>query len=47
MAVSTIKFDKDGMPKRAKYRIVALGNLEYRDWSKSKVYAPVMSLLEL
>ena len=47
MAVSTIKFDKDGLPVRAKYRIVALGNLKTTEWSKSDVYAPVMSLLEL
>ena len=47
MAVSTIKFDKDGLPKQAKYRIVALGNLDPNTWTKSDVYAPVMSLLEL
>ena len=27
MAISTIKFDSNGKPKRTKYRIVALGNL--------------------
>ena len=47
MAVSTIKFDKDGLLVRAKYQIVALGNLKTTEWSKSDVYAPVMSLLEL
>ena len=47
MAISTIKYDKDGLPKRAKYRIVALGNLDPNDWSRSKVYAPVLSLMEL
>ena len=47
MAVSTIKFDKDGLPKQAKYRIVALGNLDPNLWTKSDVYAPVMSLMEL
>ena len=47
MAISTIKFNKDGLPQRAKYRIVALGNLDPHEWTKSDVYAPVMSLLEL
>jgi len=47
MAISTIKYDEHGKPKRAKYRIVALGNLDPTDWSKSDCYAPVMSLLEL
>ena len=28
MAITTIKYDKKGLPKRAKYRIVALGNLD-------------------
>ena len=28
MAISTIKFDENGQPKRAKYRIVVLGNLD-------------------
>ena len=47
MAISTIKYDRDGLPKRAKYRIVALGNLENSAWSKGDVYAPVLSLMEL
>ena len=47
MAVSTIKFDKDGLPVHAKYRIVALGNFETTAWSKTNMYAPVMALLEL
>ena len=47
MAVSTVKYDEFGKPKRAKYRIVALGNFEKDRWSKSDCYAPVMSLLEL
>ena len=34
MAVSTIKFDENGQPKRAKYRIVALGNVDKNPWSK-------------
>ena len=47
MAVSLIKYDEFGKPKRAKYRIVALGNLESHKWTKSECYAPVMSLMEL
>ena len=46
MTISTIKY-KDGIADRAKYRIVALGNLDPHDWKKSDVYAPVLSLLEL
>lgn len=45
--VSTITFDKDGLPVCVKYQIVSLGNLETTKWSKINVYAPVMSLLEL
>ena len=47
MADSLIKYDEYGKPKRAKYRIVALGNLESHKWSKLDCYAPVMNLLEL
>ena len=47
MAISTIKFDENGEPKRAKYRIVVLGHLDQNKWSKSDTYAPVMSLIEL
>ena len=47
MATSLIKYDEFGKPKRAKYRIVALGNLESHKWTKDECYAPVMSLLEL
>ena len=47
MAVSFIKYDEFGKPKRAKYRIVALGNIESHKWSKMDCYAPVMNLLEL
>jgi len=46
MAISTIKHEF-GNPKRAKYRIVALGNLDPHDWTKPDCYAPVMSMLEL
>ena len=47
MAISTIKTDESGKPKRAKYRIVALGNLDPVHWHKGDTYAPVMSLIEL
>ena len=47
MAMSTIKFDEAGNPKRAKYRIVVLGNLDQHTWSKSETYAPVLSLIDL
>ena len=47
MAISCIKMDKFGNPKRAKYRIVALGNHEERDWTKQDCYAPVTNLLEV
>jgi len=47
MAMSTIKYDEHGHPKRAKYRIVALGNLYKYKWTKSDCYAPVMNLLGL
>ena len=47
MAISIIKYDGNGKPNRAKYRIVALGNLDPHDWSKSDCFAPVLSQLEL
>ena len=47
MAISTIKRDELGNPVRAKYRIVALGNLDPHAWSKSDCFAPVMSQLQL
>jgi len=46
MAISTIKYDSNGHPERAKYRIVALGNMDPTQWSKSQCYAPVLSLAE-
>ena len=42
MAISKIKLDENGLPSRAKYRIVVLGNLDTHDWT-----APVSSSLEL
>jgi hypothetical protein len=47
MAIATIKYDQFNKPKRAKYRIVVLGNLDYHHWSKEATAAPVMSQLEL
>ena len=47
MALSTIKYDENGRPKRAKYRIVALGNLDRVHWNKGDLYAPVLSMIEL
>jgi hypothetical protein len=47
MAIATIKYDAYNHPKRAKYQIVILGNLDYHIWSKETIAAPVMSQLEL
>lgn len=47
MVIATIKYDEFNHPKRAKYRIVVLGNLDYHNWSKEATAAPVMSQLEL
>jgi len=47
MAISTIKYKAFNKPKRAKYCIVILGNLDYHQWSKESMAAPVMSQLEL
>ena len=47
MAISTIKTDGEGNPERAKYRIVALGNLDPHNWDKSDCFAPVLSQAEL
>jgi len=47
MAIAMIKYDEYNKPKRAKYRIVVLGNLDFHDWSKADTAAPVLSQLEL
>jgi hypothetical protein len=47
MAIATIKYDAFNRPKRAKYRIVVLGNHDYHTWSKAATAAPVMSQVEL
>ena len=47
MAIAVIKFDGKGNPVRAKYRIVALGNLDTHNWEKQDCFAPVLSQMEL
>ncbi len=47
MAIAAIKYEDWNRPKRAKYRLVVLGNLDYHTWSKESTTAPVMSQLEL
>ena len=47
MAITTIKTNGKGEPVRAKYRIVALGNLDPNQWSTEDCFAPVLSQLEL
>ena len=47
MAIAVIKKDGEGRPVRAKYRIVALGNLDPHSWSKQDCFAPVLSQQEL
>jgi hypothetical protein len=47
MAIVTIKYDEYNRPKRAKYRLVVLGNSDYHTWSKEDTAAPVLSQLEL
>ena len=47
MAISTIKKDENGKPKRCKYRIVVLGNLDNHELTKTDCFAPVLSMPEL
>ena len=47
MTTSLIKYDENGKPKRAKYQIVALRNLESHKWTKDECCAPILSLMEL
>jgi hypothetical protein len=47
MAIATIKYDDKNHPKRAKYRLVVLGNLDYHTWSKESTAVLVMYQLEL
>eukprot|EP00559_Dactyliosolen_fragilissimus_P009280 CAMPEP_0184857002 /NCGR_PEP_ID=MMETSP0580-20130426/2171_1 /TAXON_ID=1118495 /ORGANISM="Dactyliosolen fragilissimus" /LENGTH=171 /DNA_ID=CAMNT_0027352351 /DNA_START=56 /DNA_END=568 /DNA_ORIENTATION=+ len=47
MAIATVKKDGEGRPTRAKYCIVALGNLDPHPWTKQDFFAPVLSQMEL
>ena len=47
MAIAVIETDGNGNPVRAKYRIVALGNLDPHNWQKEDCFAPLLSQLEL
>eukprot|EP00957_Ditylum_brightwellii_P153789 11705664-Ditylum_brightwellii.AAC.1 len=47
MALATLKYDENGLPKFAKYRIAALGNLNPYSWSKDQCFVPVMTQLEM
>jgi hypothetical protein len=47
MAIAVIKKDGEGNSVQAKYRIVALGNLDPHSWSKLDCFAPVLLHLEL
>jgi hypothetical protein len=42
MAIATIKYVENNRPKRAKYCLVVLGNMDYHTWSKDETAAPVM-----
>ena len=46
MAISTIKYNREGKPTWCKYRTVALGNLDPHNWSKQDCFDPVLSQLE-
>jgi hypothetical protein len=47
MALATIKYLNNNRPKRAKYCIVVLGNLDYHNWTKASTATPVLSQVEL
>ena len=47
MAISTIKYIEDGKLTHAKWRIVALGNLDPHSWTTSDCFATVISQMEL
>ena len=42
MAIATIKYVENNRPKRAKYCLVVLSNMDYHTWSKDETAAPVM-----
>lgn len=43
MCIFTVKHN-NGIPSRAKSRIVVLGNLEQKSWSKTNCFSPVVSI---
>ena len=43
-SVLTVEYSKDGRPKRSKWRIFVLGNLDPRAWSTNEYFAPVLSM---
>ena len=47
IAIATIKYNADGQPERAKYRLCVLGNLDHHDWEANETFAPVLSHMEL
>jgi hypothetical protein len=47
MAIATNKNDENNKPKRVKYRLVVLGNLDFHTWSKEDTAAPDLSQFEL
>eukprot|EP00957_Ditylum_brightwellii_P104479 7959361-Ditylum_brightwellii.AAC.1 len=47
MAISTFKYDQNREPKQVKWWIIVLGNFDPQEWSKNKVYSPVMSIVKL
>ena len=47
IAIATIKYNADGQPEQAKYRICVLSNLDHHDWDSNETFAPVLSHMEL
>jgi len=47
MAIATIKTDGNGNPGSAKYRIMALSNMDPHPWSKQDCFVPVLFQMEL
>jgi hypothetical protein len=47
MAIASIKYDANNRPKRAKYCLVILGNMDYHTWSKEATAALALSQLKL
>jgi len=47
MAISAVQYVENIKPARAKWRIVALGNLHPHKWSTHDFFVPVISMVEL